>query len=78
MPLIPDSPVQHPLFTESVTREPPARRLGILYISSLTAIAILSGVSVEFAVREMNWQGNILRAMSQSTDGEVSSPSIGS
>jgi signal transduction histidine kinase len=67
MPLIPDSSAKEAPPPEMDVREPPARRLGILYVSSLTAIAILSGISLEFALRELSWQSRTLRSVSQST-----------
>jgi signal transduction histidine kinase len=45
--------------------ESPARRLGILYIASLCAIAALSAWGQACVLEELNWQGRVLRAITQ-------------
>jgi signal transduction histidine kinase len=41
-------------------RESPARRLQILYIASLSAVALITGISQTLILRELSWQGNTL------------------
>ncbi len=51
--------------TTKIRTEPesPARRLGILYIASFCMIALLSGISQLFILREMTWQGDAISAV---------------
>jgi signal transduction histidine kinase len=46
--------------------ESPARRLGILYVSSFFTIAVLLGVSQAFILRELSWQNSAIRSVAHS------------
>jgi signal transduction histidine kinase len=48
--------------------ESPAHRLGVLYVASLSAIAILSAISHYFILRELDWQGRALRSIADSAE----------
>jgi len=43
--------------------ESPARRLGILYVASFFTIAILSGISQAFILRELSWQSRAISSV---------------
>jgi signal transduction histidine kinase len=46
--------------------EPPARRLGILYVTSFCTIALLSGISQAFILRELSWQSRAITSVAHS------------
>ena len=46
--------------------ELPARRLGILYVASFFTIALLSGISQAFILRELSWQSRAISSIAQS------------
>ena len=48
------------------TEESPARRLGILYVVSFFTIALLSGVSQAFILRELSWQSKAISTAAHS------------
>ncbi|MGO9922614.1 MAG: sensor histidine kinase [Isosphaeraceae bacterium] len=47
-------------------RESPARRLGILYVASFFTIALLSGISQAFILREVSWQSRVISSVAHS------------
>ena len=48
------------------SEEPPARRLGILYVASFCMIALLSGISQAFILRELSWQSRAISSVARS------------
>ncbi len=46
--------------------ESPARRLGILYVTSFFTIAFLSGISQAFILRELSWQSRAISSVAHS------------
>ena len=46
--------------------EPPAHRLGILYVASFCMIALLSGISQAFILRELSWQSGAIYSVARS------------
>lgn len=51
----------NPKANRTTNQESPARRLGIMYVASLTAIAMLTAVSQSLILRELSWQGRLLQ-----------------
>jgi signal transduction histidine kinase len=47
-------------------RESPARRLGILYVTTLTAVALLSAIIHTLILRELAWQGETFHSIGRS------------
>jgi signal transduction histidine kinase len=57
--------------------ESPARRLGILYVASFFTIAILSGVSQAFILRELSWQSQAISSAAHSARQRSPDHSLG-
>jgi signal transduction histidine kinase len=53
------------IHTAGPEHESPARRLEILYVASLIAVAILSAVSQTLIIRELSWQSTTLSTIGQ-------------
>src|SRR3954447_415862 len=51
------------IHTAASERESPARRLEILYVASLIAVAILSAISQALIIRELSWQSGALSSI---------------
>ncbi len=45
--------------------EPPARRLGILYVTSFCRLALLSGVSQAFVLRELSFESRAISSVAR-------------
>ena len=46
--------------------DPPAHRLGTLYVASFCMIALLSGISQAFILRELSWQSGAIYSVARS------------
>lgn len=57
-------------------QESPARRLGVLYIASLTAITVLSAIGQTFILRELSFQSQAIRSMAVSAQKQAMGRSL--
>ena len=56
--------------------EPPARRLGILYVASFCMIALLSGISQTLILRELSWQTRAISSVAHAAKQQLPGDSL--
>jgi signal transduction histidine kinase len=56
--------------------EPPARRLGILYVASFCMIALLSGISQTLILRELSWQTRAISSVARAAKERLPGDSL--